>query len=128
MGKSIDNQPTSVLIAYQQMIGLANQQMDQFQEDIKNIAKEGTISNSYVRETIGKIKTKMVKNNEHLAEIEDELFKRVKRDHKGATTPDYMTTLFKQFHEEKKAESDRKKSSPKKETKTINLDVDTEKK
>lgn len=126
MAKSIDNQPTSTLMTYQQMIGLANQQMDQFKEDIENIQKEGTISEAYVKETQAKIDQKIGKNNELLKVIEDELFKRVRRDNKGATTSEYMNILFRQFHEEKA--NYKKRHEKKKESKTIDLNVEEQKK
>lgn len=113
MSKDIKNLATSQLMTYQQIIGMANEQMDRYATDMEEFAKAGTVSQGFFQEIMREMGPKVQANNEVLTQIERELFGRAKRDFPTATLPSVMDRYMKRYHEEV---ASRKKDQKKEET------------
>lgn len=95
--KKIENISTPSLLAYQQILGMANQQMDHFATEVNAMVKKDEIDEEYYQSTIKKLDPKVTANNDLLSEIDREITRRVHRDFKNATTGIVMTQLYKEF-------------------------------
>lgn len=100
MGKKTTDLATSQLITYQQLIGLANEQMDQFATDMFKFLEEKKISKSFYDTIVRELQPKVEANNKVLSDIERVLFDRVKKDFPSATLPNVMGRYFQKYREE----------------------------
>ena len=100
MGVKIEKLATSQLMTYQQVIGMANEQMDQFATNMEEFAKQKKISEAFAKEMFKELQPKVEANNKILSEIERELYDRAKRDFPGATLPNAIGKYFKRYYSE----------------------------
>lgn len=108
---------TSQLMTYQQVLGLANEQMDQFATNMDELHKQGKISKTFNEEVTRELQPKVEANNNVLTDIENEIYYRIRRDFTESTTPNSLGNYFKRYREElysqAKIDEDVKKSSTK---------------
>lgn len=94
---------TSQLMTYQQILGLANEQMDRFATDMDEMSKRdnAVISERFAQEVSSELQPRVEANNKILSEIEKEIYSRVTRDFNEATTPNIIGAYVKRFHGER---------------------------
>lgn len=103
MSKKLENISTPSLLAYQQIVGVANQQMDRFATDVQEMVEKKQIDKDYFDNLVKDLDPKVHANNVILEEIDKELLRRVNRDLKGATTGRIMTSVFAGFRKAEEA-------------------------
>lgn len=100
MGKKTTDLATSQLMTYQQVLGMANEQMDQFATDMSKFLEEKKISQPFYDNLVKELQPKVEANNKILSDIERVLFDRVKKDFPSGTLPNVMGRYFQKYREE----------------------------
>lgn len=131
MGKKTTDLGTSQLMTYQQLLGLANEQMDRFATEMEGFLDEKKVSEAFFEEIVRELQPKVEANNKILSDIERVLFDRVKRDFPSGTLPNVMGRYFTKYREElasqAKINSMVKDSATKQEDKpVVKLNLNTE--
>ena len=100
MGKKTTDLGTSQLMTYQQLLGMANEQMDDFATRMQGFLEEKKIGKHFYDTVVAELQPKLEANNKILSDIERVLFDRVKRDFASATLPNVMGRYFQKYREE----------------------------
>jgi hypothetical protein len=96
---------TSQLMTYQQLIGMANEQMDDFATRMQEFLKEEKVGKNFYDKIVRELQPKVEANNKILSDIERELFDRVQKSFPDATLPNVMGRFIKKYQEEIVAQS-----------------------
>jgi len=95
--KKVELMSTTELVAYQNLIGMSNEHLDQFATQLQGFVKEGSVPKSFYDDIIDELRPKILKNNEYIDSIEKEIYNRVRKNMPGVTMPSALTKLYKRM-------------------------------
>lgn len=93
--KKVESMSTTELVAYQNLIGMSNEHLDQFATQLEGFVKEGSVPKSFYEDILNELQPKILKNNEYIDSIEKEIYNRVRKNMPGVTMPSALTRLYK---------------------------------